>query len=73
MDGFVSYEEDFEEDALFSRQPVEVEKKRWRREGTGDIVIEKIVKSKNILIVFLYLYMMSNPRMEYYVMIIDVF
>ena len=28
MDGFVSYEEDFEEDAVFNRQPVEVDKKR---------------------------------------------
>ena len=28
MDGFVSYEENFEEDAMFNRQPVEVNKKR---------------------------------------------
>ena len=28
MDGFVSYEEDFEEDTMFNRQPVEVNKKR---------------------------------------------
>ena len=28
MDGFVSYKEDFEEDAMFNRQPVEVDKMR---------------------------------------------
>ena len=38
MDGFVSYEEIFEEDAIFYRQPVEIDKKMRRREGTGDIV-----------------------------------
>ena len=38
MDGFVSYKEDFEEDTIFNRQSVEVDKKWRRREGTGDIV-----------------------------------
>ena len=38
MDGFVSYKEDFEEDMKINRQPVEVDKKWRRREGTGDNV-----------------------------------
>ena len=38
MNGFISYEDNFEEDAMFNMQPVEVDKKRRRREGTRDIV-----------------------------------
>ena len=38
MEGFVSDEADFEEDAIFNRQPVDVDKKRRGRECTGDNV-----------------------------------
>ena len=38
MDDFVSIEEDFEEDAMFDMQPVEVDKKRRCQGGTRDFV-----------------------------------
>ena len=55
MDGFVSYEEDFEEDSMFNRQPVEVDKKRRLREGTRDIVdkpdcTQEIIKVRETLL-----------------------
>ena len=38
MDGFVSYEENFEEDSMFNRQPVEVDKKKKNEKVRGEII-----------------------------------